>query len=135
MKRLWMSGMWCNNLNLANGGTLISTTLSFLSDNKLGGEREREKHLTMDLAVAVSWLFDIKKKKREKRSKIILLAVMITDQARSLVSRLYEFYFDSIEYVLFDSSYSLSRIISLYFMICTSNSEIEEIHVTNSRYV
>lgn len=51
-----MSGMWCNNLNLANGGTLISTTLSFLSDNKLGGEREREreKHLTMDLAVAVS---------------------------------------------------------------------------------
>lgn len=49
-----MSGMWYNNLNLANGGTLISTTLSFLSDNKLGGEREREKHLTMDLAVAVS---------------------------------------------------------------------------------
>lgn len=62
---------------------------------------------------------------------------MITDQARSLVSRLYEFYFDSIEYVLFDSSYSLSRIISLYFMIQirTSNSKIEEIHVTNSRYV
>lgn len=62
---------------------------------------------------------------------------MITDQARSLVSRLYEFYFDSVEYVLFDSSYSLSRIISLYFMIQirTSNSKIEEIHVTNSRYV
>lgn len=62
---------------------------------------------------------------------------MITDQARSLVSRLYEFYFDSIEYVLFDSSYSLSRIISLYFMIQirTNNLEIEEIHVTNSRYV
>lgn len=56
---------------------------------------------------------------------------MITDQARSLVSRLYEFYFDSIEYVLFDSSYSLSRIISLYFMIQirTSNSEIEEIYI------
>lgn len=42
-----MSGMWCNNLNLANGGTLISTTLSFLSDNKLGGERERERE-TLD---------------------------------------------------------------------------------------